>query len=126
MKRTITSYHSNITDNETKKIADLILEEFEQESFHRLFIHLQPVTAISQIFLGSISHLASDDITDEIYYKIHALELFMKLLILEISEKPLEFPIDLSKDITLNSNKFKDLQDQLHPIKKADLNQLTL
>ncbi|UYP47477.1 hypothetical protein NEF87_003762 [Candidatus Lokiarchaeum ossiferum] len=103
----------------------LVKEDLEQETFHLLYQHLNQINLLGQIYSRAISKMASDEISDEIYYKIQSLEIFMDLIIIAISEHPLEFPLDISQKIDLKQEKFTNLQEQIRPIKKMQNHSLT-
>lgn len=103
----------------------LVKEDLEQETFHLLYQHLNQINLLGQIYSRAISKMASDEISDEIYYKIQSLGIFMDLIIIAISEHPLEFPLDISQKIELKPEKFTNLQEQIRPIKKMRNNSLT-
>ena len=101
------------------------MEDLEQETFHLLYQQLNQINLLGQIYSRAISKMASDEISDKIYYQIQSLEIFMDLIIIAISEHPLEFPLDISEKIELKQEKFVDLQEQIRPIKKLQNQSLT-
>ncbi len=118
LKRRISSNYSRLKDNKTKLIVDQILEDFDNDLFLHIYSHLQQINVASQIFSRAISQIATDEFTTETYYRIKFLKVFIELLIIAISQDPINYPLDLTQKITLSKDKFQKVQEEIRVIKK--------
>ncbi|MHA1602414.1 MAG: hypothetical protein ACTSUI_05325, partial [Promethearchaeota archaeon] len=125
LKRKMNSVTPTLQNKETQDIANLIMQDFDNEVFSMLFGHLNQIPLLGQIFSRAMAQIATDESSEDILYQIQILERTADLLIMELSETPMNFPIDIHEKIQLNAGKLRKVQDRIAPIRKQRNKNLT-
>ncbi|MHA1521809.1 MAG: hypothetical protein ACTSRK_16655 [Promethearchaeota archaeon] len=135
LKRRIVTYYKELRDLEAQLFAAKILPEVFGDNWENddtnvppiqeIMNSLEQINVVGQIFARAISHLATDDPTPEIFYKISCLYCVGQILTCELSENE-ENPNSCDfASVKLDESKYDKMQEDLRPIKKNRNNSLT-